>query len=278
MMFWVLLLGLLHSSLPIEHRQQSSPFPVPGRIRAASTTQKATNILGWCGGKALHLLLRGGGGDIDEEDVAAEWEIAEGFDDVRNTFSYLRNRRHGQIIELNHLMCGGFRIAPAGGKEPRWAFAGGAMLPASAPESQWRCPIVPDAFMAATGGGHGGSVSQRMYEFDFAESDRRWCDSSEIEAGFSAGNVTVWPGSLESEELTEKLRRDGLVFRDVPHLAKDTSMLNLPEDEDDDEDDDDDTDPLKVDPKERDCINIIKRHDRSINDAFNAGWQVFVCS
>ena len=148
------------------------------------------------------------------------------------------------------------------------------MLPASAPESQWRCPSVPDAFMAATGGGHGGSVSQRMYEFDLAESDRRWCDSSEIEAGFTAGNVTVWPGSLESEGLTERLQRDGLVFRDVPHLAKDTSMLNLPEDEDEDEV----TDPLEVDPKERDCINIIKRHDRNINDAFNAGWQVCVCS
>ncbi len=50
-------------------------------------------------------VLQGDGG----RNVADEWEIAEGFDDIVNTFTYFRNKRYGHVVEFNQVRCGGFR-------------------------------------------------------------------------------------------------------------------------------------------------------------------------
>ncbi len=69
----------------------------------------------------LSLRLAGGGDQVDDRDtavlqqgapgrdVADEWEIAEGVDDIMNTFTYFRNKRYGHVVEFNQVRCGGFR-------------------------------------------------------------------------------------------------------------------------------------------------------------------------
>lgn len=238
-------------------------LPLLERLRVDSDARRSITSA------ARMLRLRGGQAISGEGDVVDAWEMAEGVDDIYNTFTYFRNRRHGHIVELNHLRCGGFRFAPAGGEWPRWAFAGGNILPAGEAVCKWRCPSVPDAFMAATDGGR-EAASLREYEFDYRASIERWCDSSEAADGCTTGNVTVWPGSVEAEALAERLRGEGLLLRDVPALAKNPHLIELPTGGEGDENDD----PLRIDPRDNDLLWKIKRHNKGTNENFNHGWQV----
>ena len=210
----------------------------------------------------LAIRLRGGDDVLSANDrgAAHEWEIAQGVDDFSNKFSYLRNKRLGHIVELNHERCGGFRFAPAGGQKPRWTFACGDIAPDDTRMSHWRCPCVPDAFEAATGGGDRGPSTER-FEFDPRESISRWCTPEEIAEGFTAGNITVWPGSRTAMVLEEQIRHEGLILRDDPKMPDiDEGFVDV-------------EDPLEVDPRDNDLDVEMTRAD-SRPKIHNGGWQV----
>lgn len=65
--------------------------------------------------------------------IVQEWEIAQGLDDIFNTFTYFRNKKFGHIVELNHVRCGGFRFTTGGWTGPQWAFSSGNFLPVFPP-------------------------------------------------------------------------------------------------------------------------------------------------
>jgi hypothetical protein len=178
----------------------------------------------------------------DKNDTALEWEVAEAEDWIGNTFTYLRNRWSGFLLELNHVRCGSFRISPC--NEPMttdgWAVAaphlvdaGGNILPPE-PPSAWRCPLVPELFAAARRGRRPGEPSAPMGPSAGADAtvaegpDPAECaarcyqmPAAELEkAGVHAGRLRIWPGSAESAARTAEMATSGLLLRDQPEFAR----------------------------------------------------------
>jgi hypothetical protein len=171
---------------------------------------------------------------FDGNQTAMEWEVAEAEDFVGNTFTYLRNRWSGLLIEFNHVRCGTFRFSPRNERiDPdHWAVPAPYLADASAsliPPSEstlWRCPLVPEAFAAARSGRRPGEPSVAPAGPpgpDPGECAARNYDmAAEVlaEQGVHAGRVRIWPGSPESAARTAELAARGLVLVDRPAFAR----------------------------------------------------------